>query len=123
MLGTAELVAFVSTRDAAAARRFYEDALSLPLLEQTPFACVFRAPNAVLRVTTVNDLVPAAHTVLGWLVADIEAAARELAARGIDSIRYPQLEQDELGIWFSPSGARVLWFHDPDANVLSLTQS
>ena len=30
--------------------------------------------------------------------------------------------QDELGIWTTPSGARVAWFTDPDGNVLSLTQ-
>jgi predicted enzyme related to lactoylglutathione lyase len=32
------------------------------------------------------------------------------------------LEQDLLGVWTSPSGARVAWFKDPDGNTLSLTQ-
>jgi hypothetical protein len=32
------------------------------------------------------------------------------------------MEQDDLGIWTSPSGARVAWFKDPDGNVLSLTE-
>ncbi len=32
------------------------------------------------------------------------------------------MEQDELGVWLSPSGARVAWFEDPDRKVLSLTQ-
>jgi len=122
MLEQAELVAFVSTRDAAAARRFYGETLSLPLLEETPYACVFQAPNALLRVTVVGDLVVAPYTVLGWAVTDIEASAHELRARGVEPVRYEQLTQDELGVWRSPSGARVIWFHDPDGNVLSLTQ-
>ena len=32
------------------------------------------------------------------------------------------MEQDELGVWSAPGGARVAWFKDPDGNVLSLTQ-
>jgi hypothetical protein len=47
---------------------------------------------------------------------------RELAGRGVEFVRYPALEQDALGIWRAPSGARVAWFGDPDGNTLSLTQ-
>jgi hypothetical protein len=36
--------------------------------------------------------------------------------------RYPLLPQDEHGIWRTPDGACVAWFHDPDGNVLSVTQ-
>jgi catechol 2,3-dioxygenase-like lactoylglutathione lyase family enzyme len=122
MLTGADLVAFVSTVDADRARRFYGEILALPLLEQTEFACVFQAPNAQLRVTIVSELSPAPHTVLGWRVSDLETAARALSARGAQPLRYDGIEQDELGVWRSPSGARVLWFNDPDGNVLSLTQ-
>jgi hypothetical protein len=34
----------------------------------------------------------------------------------------PNDHEDELGVWTTPSGARVAWFKDPDGNVLSLTQ-
>ncbi len=122
MLEDAEVVAFVSTRDAAVARRFYGETLRLPLVEETSYACVFQAPNAVLRVAIVGEVVAAPYTVLGWTVTDIEASARELAARGVEPMRYKQLTQDELGVWRSSSGARVMWFMDPDGNVLSLTQ-
>ncbi len=91
-------------------------------VEDTPYGCVFQAPNAVLRVTVVSDLVVAPYTVIGWAVTNIEASAHELVARGVEPVRYEQLTQDELGVWRSPSGARVIWFHDPDGNVLSLTQ-
>ena len=123
MLGDADLVAFVSTTDADRATAFYRDLLGLELVEQTPFACVFRTPNAQLRVTLVSELVPAPYTVLGWRVDDVQAATRALAAAGVEPMRYAGLEQDEQGIWLSPAGARVLWFKDPDGNVLSITQS
>ena len=122
MLAGADLVAFVSTTDAERAKRFYEGVLGLALVEQTPYACVFRAPNAELRVTVVSQLAPAPFTVLGWRVADVDAAALELALRGAEPLRFDGLTQDELGIWRSPSGARVAWFADPDGKVLSLTQ-
>jgi hypothetical protein len=32
------------------------------------------------------------------------------------------MEQDELGLWRAPGGALIGWFHDPDRNVLSITQ-
>jgi catechol 2,3-dioxygenase-like lactoylglutathione lyase family enzyme len=123
MLAGADIVAFVSTVDVERAKRFYEGVLGLPLVEQTPFACVFQAPNAQLRVTVVSELTPAPFTVLGWRVAEVDAQARELASSGAAPLRYDGLSQDKLGIWRSPSGARVVWFADPDGNVLSLTQT
>jgi catechol 2,3-dioxygenase-like lactoylglutathione lyase family enzyme len=122
VLGAADLVAFVASTDAARAREFYGSALGLPLVEETAFACVFRAPNAVLRVTLVDAVAPAPYTVLGWAVEDVDATVRRLAERGVEPLRYDALEQDELGVWRSPGGALVAWFRDPDGNVLSVTQ-
>jgi predicted enzyme related to lactoylglutathione lyase len=56
-------------------------------------------------------------------VEAIEATVERLTAAGIQFLRYPGLnDSNPLGIWTSPSGARIAWFHDPDGNVLSLTQ-
>jgi predicted enzyme related to lactoylglutathione lyase len=60
--------------------------------------------------------------VLGWRVADLAAATRELTARGVTFLRYEDMSQDEHGIWTAPGGAQVAWFADPDGNTLSLTQ-
>jgi hypothetical protein len=41
----------------------------------------------------------------------------------VEFLRYPRLnDKNPQGIWTSPSGARIAWFHDPDGNVLSLTE-
>jgi hypothetical protein len=55
-------------------------------------------------------------------VSDIAAAAEDLTAAGVRFEHYPGMQQDELGIWTSPPGAKVAWFKDPDGNTLSLTQ-
>jgi catechol 2,3-dioxygenase-like lactoylglutathione lyase family enzyme len=122
VLADADIVPFLPTADLDRARQFYGDRLGLPLLEQTGFACVFQAPNATLRVTLVESPAHAPYTVLGWQVPDIEVAVAELRGRGVEPIHYDGLDQDPLGIWRSPSGARVAWFADPDRNVLSMTQ-
>jgi catechol 2,3-dioxygenase-like lactoylglutathione lyase family enzyme len=122
MLGHNNAIAFVATRDAAAARKFYEETLGLRLVADEPFALVFDVNGRMLRIARTEALSPAAHTVLGWDVEDIEAKVEELAARGVSFLRFEGMPQDENGIWASPSGARVAWFKDPDGNNLSLTQ-
>ena len=123
MLSASRVVAFVGVRDAERAKAFYRDTLGLKLvLEELPFALVFDCQGTMLRVTIVQEMVAAPYTVLGWAVTDITATASGLAAAGVKFQRYPQIQQDELGIWTAPGGARVAWFQDPDGNLLSISQ-
>jgi catechol 2,3-dioxygenase-like lactoylglutathione lyase family enzyme len=122
MLRHENSISFVATTDAARARDFYEKTLGLEFVADEPFALVFSLNGHMLRVFKVQTLIAAKHTVLGWDVPDIVAKVEALAAKGIAFQRYPGMQQDELGIWASPSGARVAWFEDPDGNNLSLTQ-
>jgi catechol 2,3-dioxygenase-like lactoylglutathione lyase family enzyme len=122
MLKTAKVITFIGTLDAARALAFYRDTLGLTLVEESPFAIVFDSNGIMLRVTPVPKLDPAQFTVLGWEVPDIERAVKGLAAAGVEFNRYAGMQQDKDGIWNSPGGARIAWFHDPDGNTLSLTQ-
>jgi catechol 2,3-dioxygenase-like lactoylglutathione lyase family enzyme len=122
MLESSDLVAFVAATDLPRARAFYEQTLGLPVLEHHDFACVLDGHGTMLRVTAVPEVARAGYTVLGWRVADIAAATRELTARGVTFLRYEGMSQDEHGIWTAPDGAQVAWFADPDGNTLSLTQ-
>jgi catechol 2,3-dioxygenase-like lactoylglutathione lyase family enzyme len=70
----------------------------------------------------VPDLSPSPFTVLGWRVADLEAAVGELASRGVRFRRYEGFNQDASGVWTAPSGSRIAWFEDPDGNIISLQQ-
>jgi catechol 2,3-dioxygenase-like lactoylglutathione lyase family enzyme len=95
VLGTSDLIAFVSTSDLMRARQFYADALGLAVVDETPLGCS---------------------------VDDIDATVRGLAAQGAGFLRYEGMEQDPLGIGRSPSHARIGWFKDLDGNILSLTE-
>jgi catechol 2,3-dioxygenase-like lactoylglutathione lyase family enzyme len=122
VLHDARPIAFVATTDPARALTFYRDLLGLALVADEPFALVFDLAGTMLRIAKVEQLVPQPHTVLGWIVEDISAAVAGLRAQGVEPVRYPGMEQDELGIWRSPGGALLTWFRDPDGNTLSLTQ-
>ena len=117
------VVAFVATSDADRAMTFYRDTLGLRLVsDERPFALVFDANGTMLRVSMVKKVTVAPYTVLGWQVPDAVKAAKELLATGVKFERYPGMQQDELGIWASPGGAKVAWFKDPDGNTLSISQ-
>ena len=122
MLAGADLIGFVPTTDLARARTFYVDTLGLAVIDEDPYALALDANGTMLRVTAVPELRPAGYTVCGWRVDDIAAAVRQLGTRGVGFARFDGMDQDELGVWTSPSGAKVAWFSDPDGNVLSLTQ-
>jgi catechol 2,3-dioxygenase-like lactoylglutathione lyase family enzyme len=122
MLEKATVIAFTATRRPEAAKVFYRDQLGLKLVDESPYALVFRAGATMLRVQLVEDFQPHPFTALGWDVPDIRATVAELAARGVPAMRVPVLEQDEAGIWWTPNGDGIAWFNDPDGNTLSLTQ-
>lgn len=124
ILGSSKLIAFVPTREMARARAFYESVLGLRLeSDSAPFAMVFDANGTTLRVTAVGDFTPDPFTVLGWQVDSIEKTVDALASAGVTMLRYKGMNDNEpRGIWTSPAGARVAWFHDPDQNVLSVTE-
>lgn len=117
-------IAFVPTRNAEAARRFYESTLGLTFVTDDNFAMVFRVGQAqtILRIVRAPEFQPLPFTLLGWEVPDIEATVDELQAKGVEFLRFSFFEQDERGIWRAPNGDTVAWFKDPDGNTLSLSK-
>jgi catechol 2,3-dioxygenase-like lactoylglutathione lyase family enzyme len=123
MLSTSALIAFVPTKDAARARAFYEDTLGLRFVHDDNFALVMDANGTMVRIARVPDFTPFPFTILGWGVADIDAAVASLTVKGVEFNRYSFLEQSPNGVWTAPGGvAKVAWFPDPDGNILSVSQ-
>ena len=122
MLADKKLKAFVPTIKPDKARSFYKDILELELLSEDNYALEFNANGTLLRVIIVQEFKPYPFTVLGWNVDNIASTIRSLNDKNIFCEQYDFLEQDGLGIWTAPGGAKVAWFKDPDGNVLSLTE-
>lgn len=124
-LTTASPIGFIPTRNAEAARAFYEGVLGLRLESDDNFALVFRlgpAPGVMLRVVRAPEFTPLPFTLLGWEVDDLEIIVDELAAKGVGFLCYGFFEQDDRAIWHAPGGAKIVWFQDPDGNTLSLSR-
>jgi catechol 2,3-dioxygenase-like lactoylglutathione lyase family enzyme len=122
MLNDAKIIAFVATTDPTKSRAFYEGVLGLAPTLDDEFAIVLDANDMELRIQKVQTLTPQPHTQLGWSVISLEEVVRVLHAKGVVFESYPFMQQNALGIWTAPSGAKVAWFKDPDGNLLSLTQ-
>jgi catechol 2,3-dioxygenase-like lactoylglutathione lyase family enzyme len=117
------IIGFVTIVDVPRAKDFYQNTLGLRLInEEPPFALVFEANGIMLRLGMAKERPPAHGTVLGWQVPDIAEAVSGLVKAGVGFERFEGMKQDELGIWTSPTGARVAWFKDPDGNTLSLSE-
>jgi len=122
MLGSANIVAFVPTKDPEKARAFYEGVLGLRFVKDDGFAMVLDANGIMIRVAKVPQFTPAQFTILGWQVQDIEKVVQELQKNGVRCEIFGFFKQDELGIWTAPTGDKVAWFKDPDGNVLSVSE-
>ncbi len=123
VLASAKPVVIIATRDRAKSLPFYRETLGLPLLAEDPYAAVLGLSGAVIRLSTINDWTPHAHTVFGFEVEDIAGTMRILTKKGVKFIVYPGFGQSDDGVWTAPDGnAKVAWFNDPDGNNLSLTE-
>jgi catechol 2,3-dioxygenase-like lactoylglutathione lyase family enzyme len=122
MLASAKLQTIVLSSRLAEAEKFYGDVLGLKLKGKSHGALVYDVGGADLRVSPVPTTQPSPHTVLGFAVADLRAVMNALSMRGVEWQRFANFPQDAAGVLVTPDGAKVVWFRDPDGNLLSLVQ-
>jgi len=122
MLFEARIMPFVPSTDLARSQEFYEGVLGLAVEDTNDFALEVRGHDrTILRITKVAELTPHPFTVLGWRVSDLPATLHDLVASGVEPLRFDGMGQDADGVWTAPGGTKVVWFHDPDGNVLSIS--
>ncbi len=122
MLGSARLQTLVWTADKARAKAFYSGVLDLPFQGESFGALLYKVGNGELRVSPVPSTRPSEHTVLGFAVDNLGEVADELGRRGLYVERIAGFQHDQRGVWTAPDGTKVLWFRDPDGNLLSVVQ-
>ena len=122
-LGSYKIIGFLTIVDVERAKRFYSETLGLRLVsEEPPFAIVYDANGIMIRLGMGKQIPPNPGTVLGWQVTEIAPVVQDLTEAGVVFERYSFVEQDDLGIWTAPTGAKVAWFKDPDGNVLGISE-
>jgi catechol 2,3-dioxygenase-like lactoylglutathione lyase family enzyme len=111
--------------DVATAKLFYTDVLDLDVTEEHGLLTLQLGGDRPTLVYPKADHTPATYTILNFPVADIDAAVTELAARGVEFTRYPDLPQDSQGIMRGLAAGRgpdIAWFTDPAGNIFSVLQ-
>lgn len=109
--------------DVEAAQAFYGQTLGLRTSIEGPGLLVLHiAGDRDVIIYPKPDHEPATYTILNFPVDDIDAAVDELAARGVEMLRYDGFGQDARGIARDPQGPPIAWFTDPAGNILSVLQ-
>lgn len=115
-----------STDDLQKAKEFYGETLGLEVVETPEGLELHIADSTPVFVYPSQNYTAPKHTVLNFLVDDIEAAVDELVKRGVRMEHYdlPDIKTDEKGIFRGDSGPRAIaWFKDPADHVLSVLQA
>ena len=122
MLGDQDAQATVAVRDLKAARPFYEQVLGLkPLPSDQPGAQAFQAGKSMVLVYESEFAGTNKATVLTWALGEtFDAAVEMLRGRGVTFERYDLPAMGHDGDVHVAGRMRVVWFKDPDGNVLSL---
>ncbi len=129
MFKTTKAFCGFSVDDMAKAKAFYAETLGLNVKE-IPEGLELHLAGGGLPVFIYlsDDYHAPEHTVLNFLVDNIERAAGELASRGVKLEHYdlPGMKTDAKGIFRTKPGdmgpKAIAWFNDPAGHILSIIQ-
>jgi catechol 2,3-dioxygenase-like lactoylglutathione lyase family enzyme len=119
VLANAAVVTTVAVTDLERAKRFFQEQLALPLLDETPFAFRFGAGKGT-QLSVRRGQPNVGQTVGHFEVDDIEAVVRDLSSRGVAFQEYETPKTTNFIAEIGP--ARGAWFTDPDGNVFGVRE-
>ena len=106
---------------------FYEGRLGLQALKSGPSAAIPDGSRVygsgggpALNVYQSATAGQSRATLATWYVDDIDKVVEELAAVGVEFVRYDAYEHDARGITPRAGGGRIAWFQDPDGNTFAI---
>lgn len=122
MLGDQSAYAIVAVRDMARARDFYANVLGLKLLKDTDAVLVFKTGSTQLTVYRSQEAGSnRANAVVWGCGEDIEPIVADLEAKGVAFEHYPGIGDSRMqGNIHMAGNAKLVWFKDPDGNILHL---
>ena len=119
MLRDKDSAAIVAVKDIERAKRFYRDVLELELIEESEQVLQFRTGNTALVVYLSEFAGTNKANAVVWGVGDdIDAIVGRLREKGVRFEQYEGMDYAD-GIHRAGDFAMV-WFKDPDGNILHL---
>lgn len=123
----AKAFASFSVDDLAAAKKFYGETLGLKVVEIPEGLELHLAGGGTpVFIYPSDDYHAPEHTVLNFIVDDIDKAVEDLNKRGIQMEHYdePGMKTDAKGIVRGKAGEpgpkAIAWFKDPASHILSV---
>lgn len=118
----------IPVRDLEIARSFYAETLGLPFVRQdADQVLVFRSGQSLLYVYKSEYAGTNQATTLTWSIdpktPDFDAIVAALKSAGVTFLHYPDLPGLTLrgDVHVATTGAlHVVWFKDPDGNILTV---
>lgn len=124
MFGSSRAFNSFAVDDLDRAKEFYEQTLGLKVTaEEMGVLTLHIAGDRPTLIYPKPDFVPATYTVLNFPAGDLDQAVDDLAARGVEMLRYEGFGQDERGIARGDEGPPIAWFADPAGNILSVMEA
>ncbi|MDB4982843.1 MAG: hypothetical protein JWM82_3595 [Myxococcales bacterium] len=126
MLKDKDVIATVSVKDLARARKFYEGTLGLTVTNaEGAEALTFKSGNASLIVYRSEYAGTNKATALNWNVGDeLEKTVAALKERGVTYEHYDLPGMTRTGDVHTAMGRfKSAWFKDPDGNIIALMGS
>ena len=123
MLKDCNSSAIVAVKDIDRARKFYAETLGLPIGEETmPQVLGFRTGDTWLTVYESEFAGTNRANAVAWSCGDrIDAIVRDLQAKGVAFEHYPEMDGVRLeGDVHVAGEMKMVWFKDPDGNILHL---
>ena len=123
MLGSKDVMATVAVRKLAAARPFYEQILGLEAVDESQAehgVVGFKAGSATVLVYESPYAGTNQATVLTWALGEaFDAAVKALRDKGV-AFEFYDMPGTREGPVHVMGEMRVVWFKDPDGNIVSL---
>ncbi len=116
----------ISAPDIAAMRAFYGDVLGLPVDEAPEGLTVKLFGGGHFFIYPSEEYRAPEHTVLNFIVPDIDKAVDRLNAKSVTMEQYPEFRTDERGICRNdgkrPGPKAIAWFKDPAEHILAVIE-
>ena len=123
MLADFPAIPILLSVDMEASRRFYQDTLGLPLLDQTDERMVFKCGGDTRLIVSRSTVGTSdTQTQVVWRVSDIHGAVADLRARGVQVEEYSAPEPMTVDGIADMGHSWSAWFIDPSRNVLAVIE-
>lgn len=122
MLSSHDAIAMIAVRDLRKAREFYQGTLGLKQVgAEGDEVLIFASGSSTLNVYRSKYAGTNQATALTWVVGEhLEEILRDLRAKGVTFEHYDMPGLTLKGDVHVGGDLKVVWFKDPDGNILSI---